>query len=316
VRPRRQDPHGRDAGRFRRRQFLTRSESPFNWPQTERRNRSATPGVFTFHSSPLHRGSPHSSPVIRRLLQPDAELLDDPSPGRIARIASLTALALAAYGFTTGFWRSPQMGVYVALKMPLLVACTLGCNGMLNGLLGLLLGGLGFRQSLLALLSAFAVSALILGSLSPVTLMLALDAPPPDSPQAAAAHSGYLLFHVLLIAVAGIAGTLSLHRILRERCTSTSVASLTMLAWLAGNGILGMQFSWILRPFFGTPRLKVQFLREDPMNGSFLEAVWHALNRFTDGNIHLALFALVPVAFLVAVPVVRALFPRSQPVTP
>jgi hypothetical protein len=96
--------------------------------------------------------------VIRRLLQPDAELLDDPSPGRIARIAGLTALALAAYGFTTGFWRSPMMGVYVALKMPLLVACTLGCNGMLNGLLGLLLGGLGFRQSLLALLSAFAVS--------------------------------------------------------------------------------------------------------------------------------------------------------------
>jgi hypothetical protein len=89
-----------------------------------------------------------------------------------------------------------------------------------------------------------------------------------------------------------------------------------MLAWLAGNGILGMQFSWILRPFFGTPRLTVQFLREDPMNGSFLEAVWHALNRFTGGNLHLALFALVPVAILVAVPILRTLFPRSQPVTP
>jgi hypothetical protein len=254
--------------------------------------------------------------VIRRLLQPDAELLDDPSPARIARIAGLTALALAAYGFTTGFWRSPLMGAYVALKMPLLVAGTLGCNGMLNGLLGLLLGGLGFRQSLLALLSAFAVSALILGSLSPVTLMLALDAPAPDSPQAASAHSGYLLFHVLLIAVAGIAGTLTLHRILRERCPSRAVAGATLLAWLAGNGLLGMQFSWILRPFFGTPTLKVQFLREDPMNGSFLEAVWHALNRFTGGNIHLALIALIPVALLVALPILRALFPRSQPVTP
>ena len=60
----------------------------------------------------------------------------------------------------------------------------------------------------------------------------------------------------------------------------------------------------------------VQFLREDPMNGSFLEAVWHALNRFTGGNIHLALIALVPLAFLVAVPICRVLFPRSQPVTP
>lgn len=254
--------------------------------------------------------------MIRRLLQPEAELLDDPSPGKIARIAGLTALALAAYGFTTGFWRSPMMGVYVALKMPLLVACTLGCNGMLNGLLGLLLGGLGFRQSLLALLSAFAVSALILGSLAPVTLMLALDAPRPDSESAASAHSGYLLFHVLLIAVAGIAGTLSLHRILRERCPSPAVASTTMLAWLAGNGLLGMQFSWILRPFFGSPNLEVQFLRPDPMNKSFHESVWGSLKNFTDGNPHLALFVLVPLAVLVAPPVCRILFPRSQPVTP
>jgi hypothetical protein len=254
--------------------------------------------------------------VLRRLLQPDAEPLDDPSPGRIARIAGLTALALAAYGFTTGFWRSPQMGAYVALKMPLLVACTLGCNGMLNGLLGLLLGGLGFRQSLLALLSAFAVSALILGSLSPITLMLALDAPPPHSKNATSAHSGYLLFHVLLIAIAGIAGTLSLHRTLRERCASPSVAGLTLLAWLAGNGLLGAQFAWILRPFFGSPNLKIQFLRDDPMNGSFHESVWRALNQLTGGNPHLALIALIPVALLVAVPILRALFPRSQPATP
>lgn len=254
--------------------------------------------------------------MIRRLLQPDAELLDDPSPGRITRIAGLTALALAAYGFTAGCWRAPLMGAYVALKMPLLVAGTLGCNGMLNGLLGLLLGGLGFRQSLLALLSAFAVSALILGSLSPVTLMLALDAPPPHSKDAAAAHSGYLLFHVLLIAVAGIAGTLTLHRILRERCPSRAVAGATLLAWLAGNGILGMQFSWILRPFFGTPTLEIQFLRDKPMSGSFLDAVGFALKRITGGNPHLALLAMIPLGLLVAVPILRALFPRSQSATP
>lgn len=249
--------------------------------------------------------------MIRRLLQPDAALLDHPSPGTIARTAGLTALALAAYGFTTGCWRSPQMGLYVALKMPLLVACTLGCNGMLNGLLGLLLGGLGFRQSLLALLSAFAVSALILGSLAPVTLMLALDAPAPHSASAASAHSGYLLFHVLLIAVAGIAGTLSLHRMLRERCPSPAVASATLLAWLAGNGLLGMQFSWILRPFFGTPTLTVQFLRDDPMRSSFHQAVWHALHQITGGQPQLALIALIPLATLVVPPACRALFPRT-----
>jgi hypothetical protein len=221
--------------------------------------------------------------VIRRLLQPTAELLDDPSAGNIARTAGLAAIALAAYGFTTGFGRSPVMGCYVAIKMPLLVACTLGCNGMLNGLLGILLGGLGFRESMLALLGAFASAALILGSLAPVTFMLALDAPPPDSVYAASAHAGYLLFHVLLIAIAGVVGTLSLFKILLQRCPSRRVAMTTMFAWLAGNGFLGAQFSWILRPFFGTPTLDVALLRPDPMHGSFYEAVWRSLDRITGG---------------------------------
>jgi hypothetical protein len=250
--------------------------------------------------------------VIRRLLQPQADLLDDPSPGKIARIAGTTALALAAYGFTTGYWRSPVMGCYVALKMPMLVACTLCCNGMLNGLLGVLLGGIGFRQSLLALLSAFAVSALLLGSLAPVTFMLALNAPPPGSPQASSAHAGYLLFHVFLVAVAGIAGTLTLYRILRQRCPSPEIATVTMLAWLAGNGFLGAQFSWILRPFFGTPGLKVELFRPDPMYDSFYGAVWRALNKSTQGNAAIAIAGLLLGLAIIAWPVFRTLFPRTQ----
>lgn len=254
--------------------------------------------------------------MIRRLLQPQADLLDDPTPGKIARIAGLAALALAAYGFTVGFWRSPLMGGYVALKMPLLVACTLCCNGMLNGLLGVLLGGLGFRESLLALLSAFAASALLLGSLAPVTLMLALNAPAPDSPQAGSAHAGYLLFHVFLVAVAGIAGTLTLYRILRQRCPSAGVATGTMLAWLAGNGFLGAQFSWILRPFFGRPALEVTLFRPHPMRGSFYEDVWHSLDKSTGGNAAFAIAGLVLGLGIIAWPVVRTLYPPTQLVRP
>lgn len=237
--------------------------------------------------------------MIRRLLQPQADLLDDPSAGKIVRIAGIAAVSLAVYGFTAGVWRSPLMGLYVALKMPLLVACTLCCNGVLNGLLGTLLGGLGFRESLMALLSAFAVAALLLGALSPVTLLLALEVPPADSPQAASAHAGFQLVHVALIAVAGVWGTLSLWRILRKRCATPGVARVTMLAWLVGNGFLGAQFSWILRPFFGAPWLEVSLFRENPMRGSFYETVWQAVNRSTGGNAGFALSLIILFAALV-----------------
>lgn len=176
------------------------------------------------------------------------------------------------------------MGVYVAVKMPLLIALTLGCNGMLNGLLGILLGsGLGFRQSLHALLSAFAISGLILGSVAPVTFFMAVNLPEPETAHAATAHSSYLLIHVFLIAVAGLAGVVRLRSLLESYTASRNIARSTLGAWIAGNALLGMQFSWVLRPFFGSPGLEVAFLRENPMHGSFAEAVWNSLRRILGG---------------------------------
>jgi len=194
------------------------------------------------------------------------------------------------------------MGVYVAVKMPLLIALTLGCNGMLNGLLGLLLGsGLGFRQSLHALLSAFAISGLILGSVAPVTFFLAVNIPASDSVHAAMAHSSYQLIHVLLIAVAGLAGVVRLRRLLEAYSSSRAIARSTLGAWIAGNAFLGMQFSWILRPFFGSPRLEVAFLRDNPMQGSFLESMWIALKRIHDGMGLGAVVCLVTVTVVIAI---------------
>jgi hypothetical protein len=95
---------------------------------------------------------------MRDLLTPEPATLEQSSGATIGRTALIATLGFALYGFTVGYWRSPVMGAYVAIKMPLLIACTLGFNSILNGLLGLLLGSdLGFKQSLHALLSAFAI---------------------------------------------------------------------------------------------------------------------------------------------------------------
>ncbi len=247
---------------------------------------------------------------FRDLIQPGTDWLDEPSAGRVFRVAATAAAGLAIYGFTVGYWRSPVMAFYVAAKMPLLVALTLGCNGLLNGLLGLLLGtGLGFRQSLLALLSAFAVAALILGSLAPVTFLLAWNAPPPDSPGATGAHAGYLVFHTLWIGFAGITANVHLHRLLASRAPGPMAANATLFAWLAGNGFLGAQFSWVLRPFFGNPNLEVAFLRPNPMRGNFYQVVWRSLDHITGGQAWIALLViLMSVTLLIS----RAMRPTSK----
>ena len=251
--------------------------------------------------------------MIRRLLHPAPELLDDTSPRIIGATAAITFVCLALYGFTVGYWRSPVMGWYVALKMPLLIACTLGCNGLLNGMLGILLGGLGFRQSWLALLSVFATASLILASLAPVSMLLALQFPEPDSPQAIKAHSALELFHVALIAFAGIAGVMSLHRILKARCPSLGVARTTLGCWLLGNGLLGAQFSWIFRPFFGTPGLEVIFLRQHPMQGNFYESVWKSCRRLMPEGSILGPVVLILVVSVFLSPLIRRLSRSLQP---
>lgn len=246
---------------------------------------------------------------LRRLLQPTDDWLDAPTPRQITGVALAAFVGLAIYGFTVGFWRDPVMGIYVAVKMPLLVALTLACNGLLNGLLGILLGtGLGFRQSLLALLTGFAIAALILGSLAPVTFFLAWNAPPPGDPGAAAAHAGYLVAHTVLVGIAGITANLHLHRLLTANTRDRGAATITLLAWLAGNGFLGAQFSWILRPFFGTPTLEVQFLRDHPMEGNFYQAVWRSISAITGGN---GIPLLLGILLVLAIPIARSLSTKA-----
>lgn len=220
---------------------------------------------------------------MRDLLTPNAQHLREPEPGAILRAALIAAAGFGIYGFTVGYWRSPLMGWYVALKMPLLITLTLACNGLLNGLLGLLLGsGLSFKQSLHALLSGFAITALILASVAPVTFFLAINVPAHDSKEAVTAHSAYLLTHVSLIAIAGLVGVIRLANLLESYTHSRTVARATLGAWIAGNAFLGCQFSWVLRPFFGSPGLKVAFLRDDPMQGNFYETVWRAIWRLLE----------------------------------
>ncbi|MDB6073240.1 MAG: hypothetical protein JWO89_880 [Verrucomicrobiaceae bacterium] len=182
------------------------------------------------------------------------------------------------YGFAIGLWRAPLLGVFVAVKMPLLVFFTLLVNGLINGLFAQILGsGLSFRQTLMACLMCFAIFGLMVGSLSPIVIGMVLDSPSPDSPDSEASYRMILLTHTAVIAAAGIVSNFKLLRLLQAFAGDAAVGKRTFIAWLAGNLFVGAQLSYVLRPFFGNPGLKVEFLRPNPFQGNFYEAVWFTL---------------------------------------
>ena len=181
------------------------------------------------------------------------------------------------YGTTLGAWQGPEMALYVGIKLPFIVFITLATNTLLNGILAQVLGsGLGFRQTLNALLASFSLFSLIVGSLAPISLGMAIDTPGPDSEQAGQVHRSLLIFHTSLISFAGIISTKRLYGLLKDVCPGNA-ARKTLIAWLAGNLFAGAQIGFLLRPVFGHPGPKIEFLRPDMFAGNFYESVWWAL---------------------------------------
>ena len=195
----------------------------------------------------------------------------------------LITLGCGAYGFTVGLRNGYEMGAYVAVKLPLILLITLLLNGLLNGLLGLVLGsGIGIRKSLHFLLVGLAIMALILGALSPVSFFATLNTPSTgDGSSQYAWHGASLLMHTLLIAFAGIIAHARLLQHIRDFAGTSRAGTIAFFAWLAGNLFVGAQVAWNLRPYFVSPGLKVEFLRPDPFNGNFYEAIWVAIKNIT-----------------------------------
>ena len=190
----------------------------------------------------------------------------------------LLIVGSSLYGASIGLWRAPLQSFYVAIKFPLLIILTALGNAAINGMLAQLLGAkITFRQSFLAIIMSFALVAVILGSFTPLSFFVLYNLPPMGTVVAKNAYAIVLPLHVVLIAFAGIVANIHLFKLLAYICVSRFKAGQIVFTWLAVNMFVGCQLSWNLRPFFGTPRLEVSFLREDPFNGSFYEAIFRIL---------------------------------------
>lgn len=224
---------------------------------------------------------------LRRVLNGEPATLRAGSEGRgglrLWHHLGLIVVGAGCYGATVGWWRAPEQGLLVAVKFPLLLLLTALGNALLNAMLAPLLGlHLAPRQSFVAILMSFSVAAVLLGAISPLAAFLVWNAPPlaADPSASRLPYEAIQLFHVAVIALAGVAANVRLAQLLRELSGDAGVARRVLLAWLAGNLLLGSQLSWVFRPFIGAPDLPVEFLREQALRGSFYETVFHAALRF------------------------------------
>ena len=208
--------------------------------------------------------------------------LAEPISKRIGTHVLIIVMGAGIYGATLGLWRSPLQAFFVAVKFPLILLLTATLNAGLNGMIAQILGlNIRLLDSFRLIVMSFATAALILAGFSPLTLFALHNAPPLTDNSAAArdVYSAILLMHVAAIAFAGIAANVKLFQSLRSISGDRGKAQFILLAWLAGNLLLGGQFVWNLRPFIGAPFLPVEFLRATAFEGNFFEGVFHALQR-------------------------------------
>lgn len=227
---------------------------------------------------------------LRTLLQGQADkLLLWTKPGEFRTIVFNVAVILLGaglYGAAMGWWREPLQGLYVAIKFPLVILLTTLGNALLNAMLAPLLGlNISFRQSLLAILMSFTITAAVLGAFSPLAAFVVWNAPPMTPDVKSTLTYGFIkLLHVAVIAFAGIAGTVRLFQLLTELGGSKAVARRVLFAWLAGNLFLGSQLTWIARPFIGAPHLPVVLLRDTAFQGNFYENIFATLKHLLQLN--------------------------------
>lgn len=212
---------------------------------------------------------------IDGVLRGDARTLDRlPTDGGMIRHGIIAFVALAIYGGcmgSFGLWSADAEAVqwlqtlYSALKVPMMLGATflicLPSFFVFNALAGL---APDFRESLRALSATQSGLALVLASLSPMTLLWY------------ATSDLYLvgvLVNTLMFAVATLSAQRLIVRYYQPLIRRNPRHRLMLGIWVTLYIFVGTQMGWVLRPFIGNPNGPVHFLREDGWGNAYLAIV-------------------------------------------
>jgi hypothetical protein len=161
---------------------------------------------------------------------------------------------------------------YSAAKVPLLLMASfaLGLPSLfvLSSLFGV---RQDFAESVRALVAAQAGLAIVLAALSPLTLLWY------------ASSSNYqeaLLFNGGMFAVASLTAQYLLRAYYRPLLRRDPRHSRVLVCWALIYVLVAIQLAWLLRPFIGSPRADVQFLRPEAWDNAYVfvgRLIWRTL---------------------------------------
>jgi len=198
---------------------------------------------------------------------------------RVGPHASMAVVLGAVYGLSMGLYavvsRTPPVPAQLAasaVKVPALFLLTLAVTFPSLYVFSALVGSrLGPAAVLRVVVSAITVNLAVLASFAPITAFFTLTT---------TSYPFMKLLSVFFLAASGMVGLAFLLNLLRrieapdgDAAGAGPVARNLFKAWLVVYALVGVQMGWLLRPFIGSPRAPVAFLRPDAWGNAYVVVV-------------------------------------------
>ncbi len=172
-------------------------------------------------------------------------------PGPARDLLVLVARA-ATYGFSLGAMHSWRLALIDVWKFPLLILGTSAVCALAYDVSARVIApALPAGRIHGLVLRAFRDTSVLLASTTPPALFLSMVLPPPQSRADLAGYSTFLAFNMLLIATAGALSVVHNTKALLLDRLGLPRALAVLGVWLGLSLVVGGQFAFFLRPFFG-----------------------------------------------------------------
>ncbi len=177
---------------------------------------------------------------------------------------------LAIYGAVLGSTHSPAQALSSAVKLPILFLVTLlVCVPTLYFFNVLFGSDQSIAQNVALILTAIAVTAVLLVSFAPIAIFFLLTT------------SQYQFFKLLNVAIFGISGLMGIvflaqgMRVMRGSEDGETERRWVLRLWMFLYAFVGSQLAWTIRPFIGAPSMEFELFRQ--LGGNFYTNIFASL---------------------------------------